>query len=92
MSGCFQAASFPKPKRFSGPTQEISFHKGSFPDHFLGDLCVWARLGINTLLLGEMQCWPFLLLCALGDTVVVWLQSPCTVSMSVTSARLTHLL
>lgn len=82
MSGCFQAASFPKPKRLSGPTQEISFHKGSFPDHSLGDLCVWARLGINMLLLGEIQCWPFLLLCALSDTVLVSLQSPSTPSMS----------
>lgn len=92
MSGCFQAASFPKPERLSGPTQGVSFHKGSFPDYFLGDLCVWARLGTNTLLLGEMQCWPLLLLCALRDTVLVSLQSLSTSSTSVTSASLTHLL
>lgn len=49
MSDSFQAASFPMPKRPSGSTQGISFHKGSFPDHFLGDLCVWARLRINML-------------------------------------------
>nr|XP_021390596.1 protein FAM76A isoform X1 [Lonchura striata domestica] len=87
-----KAASFPKPKRLSGPTQGISFHKGSFPDYFLGDLCVWARLGTNMLLLGEMQCWPLLLLCALRDTVLVSLQSLSTTSTSVTSASLTHLL
>lgn len=78
MSGCLQAASFPKPKRLSAPTWGISFHKGSFPDRFLGDLCVWARLGINMLLLAGRQCWPLLLLCALSDTV----QHVCDLSQS----------
>ena len=60
--GCFQAASFPKLKRLSGPTQEISFLKGSFSDHCLGDLCVGVRLRENTLLLAERQSWRLLLL------------------------------
>lgn len=63
VSGCFQAASFPKLKRLSGPTQEISFHKGPFSDHCLRDFRVAARLRKTTLLCAERQPWPLLLLC-----------------------------
>lgn len=53
VSGSFQAASFPMSKTFSGPTQEISFHKGSFPDCCPRDLHVGERLRKNMLLCAE---------------------------------------